>query len=319
LNCDQHSCRVLLRAALALTLLASATTTAFAQDIAKPATDKWRPKDGLYAEPGADLNERCMNRTEILIELGEKSISGNEWSCKIKKLTETAPDAIRLDMTCHDYNLALFINDHDPNAYERKFREIILLRKIDGKSMFVRKTLNGKFKDPDWRASYCPEEAQRMHTEAMARDKAEAEQKAAEERLRLKPWRPQDGIYAIPGTNFEDRCLKAGDAIIEIAQRSISRGTDKCSVTFIRDQPDAVRLFATCGQEPNAQGSIGRIGDGGSILAPPSSETIILKKIDDNSVFLQKSKNGNFVDSGAQLSYCGQDVQRMYPTQKSKK
>jgi hypothetical protein len=50
--------------------------------------------------------------------------------------------------------------------------------------MFVRKTLNGKFKDPDWRASYCPEDAQRMYTEARARDKGEAEQKATEERSR---------------------------------------------------------------------------------------------------------------------------------------
>jgi len=222
-------------------------------------------------------------------------------------------------MTCYDYNLALFINGHDPNAYERKFKEIMLLRKIDGKSMFVRKTVNGKFKDPDWRASYCPKEAQRMHMEARTREKSEAEQKAAEERLSLKQWRPQDGIYAAPGTNFEDRCLKASDAIIEITERSISSGTDKCSVTFIRNEPNAIRLFATCSQEPNAQGSIGRIGDGGSIPALPSSETIILKKIDGNTVLLQKSKNGNFIDPGAQLSYCGQDVQRMHAQQKAKK
>ncbi len=137
--------------------------------------------------------------------------------------------------------------------------------------------------------------------------------------MRLKPWRPQEVIYAAPGTNFEDRCLNASDAIIEFTERSISRGTDKCSVTFIRDEPNAIQLFATCGREPNAQGSIGRIGDGGSTLAPPSSETIILKKIDDNTIFLQKSKNGDFIDSGAQLSYCGQDVQRMHAQQKAKK
>jgi hypothetical protein len=53
--------------------------------------------------------------------------------------------------------------------------------------MFVRKTVNGKFKDPDWRAAFCPEDGQRRYTEAKARDKAEAEQKAAEERARPKP------------------------------------------------------------------------------------------------------------------------------------
>jgi hypothetical protein len=90
-------------------------------------------------------------------------------------------------------------------------------------------------------------------------------------------------------------------------------------VTFIRDEPNAIQLFATCSQEPNTQGSIGRIGDGGSILASPNSETIILKKAGDNTVFMQKTKNGNFIDSGGQLSYCGQDVQRKYAQQKAKK
>jgi hypothetical protein len=85
-------------------------------------------------------------------------------------------------MTCNDYNLAESIKD--PTPYERKFKEIMLLRKIDAKSIFARKTLNGEFKHPDLRAAYCPEEAQRMYTEAMERDKAEAENKATEERLR---------------------------------------------------------------------------------------------------------------------------------------
>jgi hypothetical protein len=153
-------------------------------NIAEPVMGKWRPKEGTYAAPGADFSLRCGEFGDVIVELNKKSISGNEWSCKINKLMDTAPGSIKLDITCNDYNLALFINDRDPNAYEKKFKEIMLLRKIDGKSMFVRKTLNGKFKDPDWRASYCPEDAQRMYTEARARDKGEAEQKATEERSR---------------------------------------------------------------------------------------------------------------------------------------
>jgi hypothetical protein len=306
LNFDQKIRRLLLRVAFALALLSSAVTTAFAQDSTKSAGEKWRPKGGLYATPGADFRSRCGEYGDIIIELGEKSISGNEWSCDITKLTDTAPGAIRLDMTCNDYNLAEFINSKDPNPYERKFKEIVLLRRIDGKSVFVRKSQNGKFKGPDWRASYCPEDAQRLHAEATARDKAEAEQKAAEERLRLNPWRPKDGIYAAWGANFEDQCLKGSDAIIKLNDRSISRGTDKCSVTFIRDEPNAVRLFVTCSREPNHQGAIGRMGDGDPVPAPSSSEIIILKKIDDSTVFLQKSTSGDFIDSGKQLSYCSQ-------------
>jgi hypothetical protein len=54
----------------------------------------------------------------------------------------------------------------------------------------------------------------------------------AEEKLRLDPWHPREGVYAISGTNFNDHCLKNGDGIIELSERSISIGSDKCSVTF---------------------------------------------------------------------------------------
>jgi hypothetical protein len=317
LNFDQKRDRILAPVAFTLACLLSAGTSTFAQGTSKPATEKWRPTEGTYAAPGANFSLRCGEDGDVIVELKDNSISGNEWSCKVTRLTDTAPGDIRLDMVCHDYNLAEFLDTKDPNPEERKFKEIMLLRKIDEKSMFVRKTVNGKFKDPDWRASYCPEDAQRMYIEAVARGKAEAEQKAAEEKLSLKPWRPQDGVYATSGTNFEDRCLNASDATVEIAERSISSGTDKCNVTFIRDEPNAIRMFATCSREPNAQGSIGRTGEGGSTLATTSSETIILKKIDDKTVLLQKSNNGDFIDSGKQLSYCGQDAQRMHAQQKA--
>jgi hypothetical protein len=290
LSFDQKRDRILALAAFTLAWLLSAGTSTFAQGTSKPATEKWRPKEGTYAEPGANFSLRCGEDGDVIVELKDHSISGNEWSGKVTRLTDTAPGAIRLDMVCHDYNLAEFINTKDPNPEERKFKEIMLLRKINGNSVFVRKTLNGKFKDPEWRAAYCPEEAQRMHTEAMARVNAEAEQKAVEEKLRLNPWRPRDGVYATSGTNFEDRCLKASDATIEITERSIFSGTDKCSVTFFRDEPNAIRLFATCSPEPNAQGSIGRTGEGGSIPASTSSETIILKKIDDTPSFCRRAR-----------------------------
>jgi hypothetical protein len=45
-------------------------------------------------------------------------------------------------------------------------------------SMFVRKTLNGKFTGAGWQADYCPENWQRSYIESRARAKTEAEQKA---------------------------------------------------------------------------------------------------------------------------------------------
>ena len=210
-------------------------------------------------------------------------------------------------------------------------------------TVLARKTQNGKFKDPYGKISYCPAEAQRGYTEARARDKADARRKAAEEKVRpkaqgtvkpateardkaeaereareqekatLNPWRPQDGIYAMPGANFEDRCVKADEATIAIAERSISSGTDQCNVTFIRDEPNAVRLFVTCDrQQSNAPGSTGAI-------ASRSSETIIFRKAGDKTILMQSSTKGEFIDSGRQLAYCGPDVQKARVEQKAGK
>jgi hypothetical protein len=190
LGSKQISHRILGLTALVLACQLSQAVPAFAEESINPAVEKWRPKDGLYASPGKDFDSQCGEFGDVIVELAEKSISGSEWSCKITRLTDTAPGDIRLDLTCDDYNLALFINEHDPNAYERKFSEIMLLKKINEKTIFVRKTLNGKFKDPRWQASYCPEETQRLYTEAKAKNKAEAEQKAADEQSRPKPGRP---------------------------------------------------------------------------------------------------------------------------------
>jgi hypothetical protein len=167
-----------------LTCLLGATTPALAEESARPAGEKWRPKDGTYAGPGKDFDSQCGEFGDVIVELAEKRVSGNEWKCDVTKLSGTAPDAIKLNMTCDDYNLGLAIND--PKPYDRKFKEIMLLKKINEMTILVRKTSNGKFAYPRWRASYCPEAAQRMYVEAKARDKAEAEQKAAEERAKQK-------------------------------------------------------------------------------------------------------------------------------------
>jgi hypothetical protein len=58
---------------------------------------------------------------------------------------------------------------------------------------------------------------------------------------------------------------------------------------------------------------------GQTIYETLGAETIILKKIDDHTVLLQKSKNGDFIDSGTQLFYCGQDAQRVHAQQKAGK
>lgn len=145
---------------------------------AKPAADKWRPEEGTYASPGKGFAEACGEFGDLAIALREKEISGHEWGCRVRKLTDTASTSIRIEMTCSDYNLAEDLKKPE----DTEFKEVILLKKIDGNSISVRKTLDGKFKDPEWKAVYCPKEAQQMYRDATAKSKAEAEQKKTDEK-----------------------------------------------------------------------------------------------------------------------------------------
>ncbi len=278
-------------------LLCSAITV-FSQEAATPPTEKWRPKDGVYASPGKDFESDCNEAHFIVIELAEKSVSGNEWSCKINKRTTTAVNAIRLDMTCYDYNLAESLYPKDPKAGDREIKEVMLLKRLDNDAISIRKTVNNKFTDSSWRADYCAEQVQRTHVER----NAEAKLQTAEEKMRLNPWRPKVGVYAASGTNFSERCLNGGEAIIDLSERSVTSGADKCSIIQIRDELSTVQMFVECN-------------------TPPRPETIILRKLDDATatVLLQKTRNRNFSDPGEQLSYCGPATQAMYARRKSKK
>lgn len=300
--------------ALPLIYLLGVVLPAASQEHANLSPDKWRPKNGIYAEHDADFATRCGEFGDLRIGLGKGSISGSEWGCQIKKVTDTAPGSIRLDLTCSDYNLALNINPRDPNAYERTFKEILLLRRANETTISVRKTLNGKFSG-SWQASYCPEDAQRSYAEEQARNQAEAERMDAIKH----PWDPQDGLYAVPGADFENRCLKGGDATVNLTEKSISRGAEKCSVTFPRAEPNALQLFVTCRQEPTASSLAEKAAEGTS-AAPARPETILLRRTPakKDTVFLQISKNREFSAPEEEMSYCGPDAQKLYALQKAK-
>jgi hypothetical protein len=162
-----------------LVSLIGSSASAPAQDSTKSSTEKWRPKDGIYVVAGKDFAERCDETTEFVVELREKSVGGNEWNCKVERISDTASDALRLSLTCNDYNLAEDLDNHDPNPYDRKFKEVMTLRKVDEKSFLIRKTLNGKFRTPEWHAVFCPQKAQQAYLEAKARDREEVQRKAA--------------------------------------------------------------------------------------------------------------------------------------------
>lgn len=306
-----------MRVALVLSCILSGAASTYAQNGSKPQTEKWRPEDGKYASPGKDFESQCEDVGGVVIDLADKSIGGYEWDCKINKITDTAPGAIGLDLTCHDYNLALSLNPRDAKAEERKFKEIMLLKRINEKTLSIRRTLNGKFKDPSWQADYCPEKSQ-LSIEDKERIRAEAVRKAEEERF-YKTDYPHDGVYAKPDASFEERCSKSGDAAVDLANDRFSYGADKCTIQRrYDDPPDVVRMTVTCNEKPGPDFVVSKDGRHATIRQP-NEEKIMLKKVGDKSILLWRDKNGRFKGDGEQFSYCGEKVQRAYSRQNPRK
>lgn len=306
--------RGILDQACSAAALVALALPAFAQESAAPTIDKWRPKAGVYAEPGKDFKSNCDDSGGLTIDLGEKSVSGYEWGCKVKKITDLGAGSLKVDMVCDDYNLAQNLNPRDPNWENRKFNEVMLIKRLDTATISVQKSLNGKLKDAPWRAAYCPPETQRALAEATLRAKAEAKQKAeeakrkAEEELTLKSAHPRDGVYAEVGANFEDRCAKFDDTVVTFAKKSIVTASNKCEIFRTRVQlPDTVRIGADCTLQPTSGGDAISIQN---VDTTPDRENLMFKKIDDKTVILWIINNGHFTGDGRKLSYCSDQVQR---------
>ena len=154
---EQKRRRIIAQAGFALAYLLGSAASAFAQESPKTGGGKWRPKEGVYAEPGANFKDKCLDFGDSIIELTQKTISGGEEECKVVKLADTAPGTITLEMACVEINR------------ETPYKEIILLKKIDEKTIFLRETQDGKFKRPGGPMSYCSEEVQRMYVESKKR------------------------------------------------------------------------------------------------------------------------------------------------------
>src|SRR5581483_12308563 len=107
---------------LALACLISAPALTWAQNAAKPVSEKWRPKDGSYIDAET---EQCRDIPSYGLELGKKRFVVNElWACKITKITDTAPSTLRLDMICDEVEVK---GDDEGKIYN----EIMIARRID--------------------------------------------------------------------------------------------------------------------------------------------------------------------------------------------
>lgn len=299
--------------------LFNAPTLAIGEEHPKLSIKKWRPKDGRYTSPGKDFGERCMESDYFYIDLAKRSIGGNEWSCEVKRLVNTAHDTIRLNLKCYDLNLAVGLKMPE----DRTFKEIMVLKRIGDNATSIRKSLNGKFEGPAWQADYCPGEAQQAHAEAEARTRAASEYKIPEQLLNPKLWRPKDGVYASPDTNFNDRCTKSGDVVISLTDGSISSGKADCKVVGLMSTGQTA-VSLTCSPEAGKQASSERKKKGGGVKAAKAPETpradiIRMTRIDDNTFHMQKTVDGEFKDDGSPVSYCPEEAQRAYAANKAKR
>lgn len=286
---------------LATLLLSSAGLSIHAQEGPKTASDRWRPKDGVYAAPGKDFRSSCDERNDITIDLRGKSVDGYEWGCNVRKIIDLSPGSLKLEMICSDYNLAQDLEPRDPNWETRKFKEVMFIKRIDGATISVQKSLNGKLKGPPWREAYCPLETQRALAETGQRAQVEANA------------HPQDGVYAAAGADFEDRCAKFNDTIVGFSAKSITTASNICKIDKTRVQlPDTVRIGASCALQPVSGPQAISVQDTAST---PDGENLMFKKIDDKSVVLWIINNGHFTGDGRTLSYCSDQVQRDYAKQ----
>jgi hypothetical protein len=292
----RHKCRGrygLIALAAAFSCAIGAPTPVLAQQGATAATENWRPKDGPYGlDPGTDPNASCETLTLHRVELGKRLIVSEEmYKCEIMKITETAPATLRLNAKCDD-------------VHSGKSRDTIVIRRIDDQSFSM-----GWRGQRSYRYVYCPE----ITTE-------EAKRRELQKQLERAEWHPRDGVYAKPGADFNDRCSKSGDAVIELGQISISTDASLCEVASIESGTQAsIKIDARCDLKPGQTGTVARSIRGEIVFAPVGSEKIIITDSGNQTISIQKSRNGEFSELAQPLAYCPEAAQRAYADSKKAK
>lgn len=284
--------RLTLMLTLVALLLQWAGLSLHAREGRESPSGKWRPKEGSYAEPGPEFDARCGEYGDARIDWSTNFISGGEGGCNITKISDVAPGNIRLDVGCYSAQRG-----------ERSYKETILLKKIDEKTIFFRETQDGKFRRSGGPMAYCPDELQM----------SERTKQQAEEEKALKGAHPRDGVYAASGADFDERCAKFDDTLIAFSGKSITTASNICRINNTRVQlPDTVRIGADCTLRPASGADAASVQN---VDTTPDRENLMFKKIDDKTVILWIIKDGHFTGDGRKLSYCSDQVQRAYAGQ----
>ena len=293
----------------AITLLATVlacliSISAFAQDDKKLASDKWRPKDGFYIVAGTEVAGMCEESAQYFFELSKKKVTDHvSFGCSVTKIYDTAPGALRLDLSCVDVE-----------GSERRTKEVMSFRRINEKSFFMRMSNKGRFDSREFQVDYCPETPADKWPTAfeIARD-------AVRKQLKTAEWQPRSGVYASPGPDFDDRCTKSADAVIELEQISVSSGVSHCVISSIDSStPASIRMEARCDLKPGQTGLVVRSKGGQISFAPVGSEQIIITSTGNQTLTLQKTQNGALSEPAQALAYCPDAAQRAYADSRKK-
>jgi hypothetical protein len=147
-----------------------------------------------------------------------------------------------------------------------------------------------------------------MFRDTTAENQAKIEQDKAAAKT---AWQPRDGVYASAGADFEDRCMKSGDAVVRLAQSAVSIGATSCYVAHVSvEPPNSVSLNVNCGG--------GLLIKNGSTFQGAPAEAITLSKVDDQSVIFRRSQNGQPSGSDRQLRYCPEAAQHDFTESKAR-
>jgi hypothetical protein len=134
-------------APLAVVFACLISISAFAQGGKTLAFDKWRPKDGFYIVAGTETAGMCEDSAQYFFELSKKRVTDHvSFGCRVMKVYDTAPGALRLDLSCVD-----------GEGDERRTKETMTFRRINEKSFFMRMSNKGRFTSRELQVDYCPE------------------------------------------------------------------------------------------------------------------------------------------------------------------
>jgi hypothetical protein len=126
---------------------------------AAAAEQQWLPKNGPYAPPGGNHDERCLDFGDFVLDLSRQFVGDSDGACEVLSVAHTGPSKIRLEMSCSD------------TAHEAPHKEIALVQRLDDDKITYRETEEGKWKRPPSIELFCSGAALKLYEDGQKHPK----------------------------------------------------------------------------------------------------------------------------------------------------